>query len=279
MSTTPSSNANSESPVTVTRLRGMKADGEKIVMLTAYDASFAVQLNDAGVHVVLVGDSLGMVIQGQQTTVPVTIEDVLYHTACVAGSSGRMLVVADMPFMSFRDVDTALENASRLMQEGGAHMVKLEGGQHVLPVVEALAQHGIPVCGHIGLQPQSIHKLGGYRVQGREPEMADALLAEAQAMEKAGADIILMECVPASLAARITAALAVPTIGIGAGPDCDGQVLVLYDLLGITPGHRPRFARDFLTNDPTASDIPAALRAYVKAVTEGSFPGSEHSFS
>ena len=202
MTTTVEKTGATTSQVTVTTLRRMKANGEKIAMLTAYDASFAAQLDAAGVDVVLVGDSLGMVIQGHQTTVPVTIDDMIYHTACVAGSAGRMLVMADMPFMSFRDVDHALDNATRLMQEGGAHMVKLEGGGPVLPVVNALAQHGIPVCGHIGLQPQSIHKLGGYRVQGREQQTAETMRVDARAMQDAGADLVLMECVPAALAAE-----------------------------------------------------------------------------
>ena len=278
MTTTVEKTGATTSQVTVTTLRRMKANGEKIAMLTAYDASFATQLDAAGVDVVLVGDSLGMVIQGHQTTVPVTIDDMIYHTACVAGSAGRMLVMADMPFMSFRDVDHALDNATRLMQEGGAHMVKLEGGGPVLPVVEALAQHGIPVCGHIGLQPQSIHKLGGYRVQGREQQTAETMRADARAMQDAGADLVLMECVPAALAAEISQALTVPTIGIGAGVHCDGQVLVLYDLLGITPGRRPHFAKDFLTDNSETGGIPAAIGRYVTAVKQGQFPDAEHTF-
>ncbi len=263
-------------PVTLATLRRMKREGEKIAMLTAYDASFAARLDAAGVDVVLVGDSLGMVVQGQATTVPVTVDHVVYHTACVSRGAGAMLVMADMPFLSFRDPAHALDNAARLMQEGGAHMVKLEGGRDVLPVIEALAGNGIPVCGHIGLQPQSIHKLGAYRVQGRGPEAAEALREAARAVAAAGADLLLMECVPAALAAEITAEAAVPTIGIGAGLGCDGQVLVLYDLLGITPGPVPRFAADFLAGRDDG--IPGALRAWVEAVKAGTFPGPEHTF-
>ncbi len=263
-------------PVTLATLRRMKREGERIAMLTAYDASFAARLDAAGVDVVLVGDSLGMVVQGQATTVPVTVDHMVYHTACVSRGAGAMLVMADMPFLSFRDPAHALDNAARLMQEGGAHMVKLEGGRDVLPVIEALAGNGIPVCGHIGLQPQSIHKLGAYRVQGRGPEAAEALREAARAVAAAGADLLLMECVPAALAAEITAQAAVPTIGIGAGPGCDGQVLVLYDLLGITPGPVPRFAADFLTGRD--GGIAGALQAWVEAVKAGTFPGPEHAF-
>lgn len=277
MSTTPVDNNNARAPVTVRTLRHMKEQGEKIAMLTAYDASFAAVLDAAGVDVVLVGDSLGMVIQGHDTTVPVTIDDVVYHTRCVAARAGHMLVMADMPFMSFRDPAHALDNATRLMQEGGAHMVKLEGA--VLDVVAALAGQGIPVCGHLGLQPQSIHKLGGYRVQGRGNEAAAAMREDALRMQDAGADVILLECVPVDVAREISGALDVPTIGIGAGVHCDGQVLVLQDLLGITPGRRPRFSQDFLSDVATPGGIPAAIARYVVAVKDGSFPGDEHSFS
>ena len=275
MSTTPIDN-NSRAPVTVRTLRHMKEEGEKIVMLTAYDASFAHVLAEAGVDIVLVGDSLGMVVQGHDTTVPVSVDDMVYHTRCVAARAGHMLIMADMPFMSFRDPVHALDNATRLMQEGGAHMVKLEGA--VTEVVAALAGQGIPVCGHLGLQPQSIHKLGGYRVQGRDSEAAAAMREDALRMQDAGADMILLECVPVDVAREISEQLAVPTIGIGAGPHCDGQVLVLQDLLGITPGRRPRFAQDFLGESTEPGGIPAAIARYVAAVKDGRFPDASHSF-
>jgi 3-methyl-2-oxobutanoate hydroxymethyltransferase len=265
--------------ITVTSLRKLKQQAEKIAMLTAYDASFAGVLEQAGVDVILVGDSLGMVIQGHETTVPVTMEHMLYHTAQVARASRHALVMADMPFMSFPDPVRALDNATRLMQEGGAQMVKLEGGGHVIEVVANLSKHGIPVCGHLGLQPQAVHKLGGYRVQGRDAPTAEAMLHDAKAMQDAGADVLLMECVPSELAGRITQALEIPTIGIGAGRECDGQVLVLYDVLGISLGHRPRFAKDFLIDLPSGDvSIQSAIRAYVDAVKQQRFPGDEHSF-
>jgi 3-methyl-2-oxobutanoate hydroxymethyltransferase len=265
--------------ITVTTLRKLKQQGEKIAMLTAYDASFAAVLEQAGVDVILVGDSLGMVIQGHDTTVPVTMEHMLYHTAQVSRASQHTLVMADMPFMSFPDPVRALDNAARLMQESGAHMVKLEGGGHVIEVVANLSKHGIPVCGHLGLQPQAVHKLGGYRVQGRDQQTADAMLRDAKAMQDAGADVLLMECVPSELASKITQSLEIPTIGIGAGRDCDGQVLVLYDVLGISMGHRPRFAKNFLFDLPAGDiSLQAAIRAYVNAVKQQRFPTDEHSF-
>lgn len=265
--------------VTVTSLRKMKQQGEKIAMLTAYDASFAATLEQAGVDVILVGDSLGMVIQGHTTTVPVTMEDMVYHTAQVARATQHALLMADMPFMSFPDPVRALDNAAHLMQEGGAQMVKLEGAGHVIEVIAYLSKHGIPVCGHLGLQPQAIHKLGGYRVQGRDSQTAEAMLRDAKAMQDAGADIVLLECVPSELAKKITEALTVPTIGIGAGRDCDGQVLVLYDVLGVSMGHRPKFAKDFLADLPAGQNsIQAAIHAYVDAVKQQRFPDDEHSF-
>jgi 3-methyl-2-oxobutanoate hydroxymethyltransferase len=273
----------SESPgpqaMTVTRLRKMKQQGEKIAMLTAYDASFAAILDQAGVDLVLVGDTLGMVIQGHDTTVPVTMDHMLYHTKMVSRACQHALVIGDMPFMSFSDPARALDNAARLMQEGGARMVKLEGGGDVIEVVANLSKHGIPVCAHLGLQPQAVHKLGGYRVQGRDQQTADAILHDAKAMQDAGADIVLLECVPSELAKQITEALTVPTIGIGAGRDCDGQVLVLYDVLGISLGHRPRFAKNFLAELSTGEvSISTAIRAYVDAVKQQRFPDDEHIF-
>ena len=256
-------------------LRRLKAAGEPIACLTAYDASFAAGLAAAGVDLILVGDSLGMVVQGHETTVPVTLDDMVYHTAAVRRGSGAVPVIADLPFLGFRDPEYALDGAARLMQEGGAHGIKVEGGGDVARVVERLTGQGIPVCAHLGLQPQSVFKLGGYRVQGREPVAAKAMLNDAHALEAAGADCLVLEAVPRELAGRIRAELHIPVIGIGAGADCDGQVLVLYDMLGITPGHAPRFSHNFLEG---AADIPAAIAAYVAAVKGGTFPGPEHAF-
>lgn len=277
--TTYASDSPDRQSVTVSTLRKMKQQGEKIAMLTAYDASFAAVLEQAGVDVILVGDTVGMVVQGHDTTIPVSMDDMVYHTSLVSRACQRSLVVGDMPFMSFSDPQRALDNATRLMQEGGARMVKLEGGGDVIKVVANLSKHGIPVCAHLGLQPQAVHKLGGYRVQGREREAAEAILHDARAMQEAGADIVLLECVPEGLAREITEALTIPTIGIGAGRHCDGQVLVLYDVLGISPGHRPRFAKDFLADLSGAEiSIQAAIRTYVEAVKQQRFPGNEHSF-
>jgi len=261
--------------VTLTSLRRLKHDGEKITCVTAYDASFARQLEQAGVEIMLVGDSLGMVLQGHESTLSVRLTDMVYHAACVARVGRRALRVVDMPFMSYATPEQALRSAARLMRDGGAQMVKLEGGRPILDSVRALTEHGIPVCAHLGLIPQSVHQLGGYRVQGRSAADADRLLEDALQLEAAGAGLLVLECVPSSLAERVTAAVAMPTIGIGAGVHCDGQVLVLYDLLGITPGKRPSFSQDFLA---LAGTIPAALEAYVQAVKECRFPDAEHSF-
>ncbi len=266
---------NPSSPVTVATLRKMKRAGEKIVCLTAYDASFAAVLETAGVEVLLVGDSLGMVVQGHETTLPVTMDDMVYHTRNVARARRRALLVGDMPFMSYASPVQAITNAARLMQEGGAHMVKLEGGALQVETVRQLTERGIPVCAHLGLTPQSVHKLGGYRVQGREEAAAQAMLADARALQEAGVDMLILECVPSGLAAEITRTLEIPVIGIGAGPQCDGQVLVLYDMLGITPGKRPRFTRDFMQD---RGSVQAAVAAFVQAVKSGSFPGPEHCF-
>ena len=263
------------SAMTVPKLRKMKADGRKIVSITAYDASFARLVDAAGVDFVLVGDSLGMVVQGRSSTLPVSVDDMVYHTAAVARGIARALLIADMPFMSFRNVDIALASSARLLADGGAAMVKLEGAGYVLDVIQALARRAIPVCAHLGLTPQSVHKFGGYRVQGKTRAAAEQLLADAKAVEQAGADLLVLECVPAAVAKRISAELAIPTIGIGAGVDCDGQVLVIYDMLGITPGKRPRFSKDFLGGQ---GSVLEAIRAYVKAVRDGEFPASEHSF-
>ena len=263
-------------PVTVPGLKAMKAEGRKIVMLTAYDASFAAQLEAAGVDVALVGDSLGMVVQGRSSTVPVTVDEMVYHTAATARGLSATLLVADLPFMSDRDVPSALDAAARLVGQGGAAMVKIEGAGRICEVISALAERDIPVCSHLGLTPQSVNKFGGYKVQGKTQDAADKLFADAKAVEAAGADLLVLECVPSALAARITAELSIPTIGIGAGVDCDGQVLVVYDLLGLTPGKRPKFSKDFLAG---RDSIQGAIGAYVEDVRAQRFPGAEHSFS
>jgi 3-methyl-2-oxobutanoate hydroxymethyltransferase len=262
--------------VTVRRLAEMKQAKEKIACLTAYDASFAQILEKAGVDVVLVGDSLGMVIQGEETTLPVSVEDMLYHTQCVAKGLKNALLVTDMPFLSFTSVEEAVLNAGLFMKQGGAHMVKLEGGVDQAETVSALNKNGIPVCAHLGLQPQYVHKIGGYRVQGRDDAAAEKMLADALILQDAGADLMLLECVPESLAAKITALLDIPVIGIGAGADCDGQILVLYDILDISLGIRPKFSKNFMTSSDGIGD---AIQSYVLAVKQGEFPAVEHVFS
>jgi 3-methyl-2-oxobutanoate hydroxymethyltransferase len=262
-------------PVTLATLQRMKADGEKIACLTCYDASFAMLLDAADVDVVLVGDTLGMVIQGHDTTVPVNMDHMVYHSAAVVRGLSRAFLIGDMPFMSYPTKELALTNAVRLMQEGGAQMVKLESGGKQTDIVEFLAGHDIAVCAHLGLKPQSVHKTGGFRVQGREREAAARLLDEAQRLEAAGADIVLLECVPSELGKAITKALHVPVIGIGAGPDVDGQILVLYDMLDITSGRKPRFVRNFMDD---AHNNLEALKRYVRAVKQGEYPAAEHCF-
>ncbi len=262
-------------PVTLSTLARMKAEGEKIASLTCYDASFAVLLDAADVDVVLVGDSLGMVIQGHSTTVPVTMDQMVYHCGCVARGIHRPFLIGDLPFMSYPSSEVALENSVRLMQEGGVQMVKLESGGKQTDIVEFLAGHDIAVCAHVGLKPQSVHKTGGFRVQGRERETAARLLEEARRLESAGADIVLLECIPAALGKSIAAELHVPVIGIGAGPDTDGQILVTYDMLDITTGRKPRFVRNFMEG---ASDNLDALRRYVRAVKQREYPAPEHCF-
>jgi 3-methyl-2-oxobutanoate hydroxymethyltransferase len=262
--------------VTLATLDKMKAEGEKIACLTCYDASFAVLLDAADVDVVLVGDSLGMVIQGRDTTVPVTMDDMVYHTRAVSRGNQRPLLMADLPFMSFPSKEQALANSARLMQEGGAEIVKLESGSGQIEIVEFLARHDIAVCAHIGLKPQSVHKTGGFRVQGREQEAAQRMIKEAQALADAGADMMLLECVPNELARQVTESLSVPVIGIGAGPHVDGQILVLYDVLDITTGRKPRFVRNFMSG--SANNLEA-IGAYVKAVKSREYPAAEHCFS
>lgn len=262
--------------VTISTLDRMKSAGEKISVITSYDASFTRQVEQAGVDVILVGDSLGMVVQGHESTLPVTVDDMVYHTANVARAARRALLIADMPFMSHATPELALHTAGRLMKEGGAHMVKIEGGAPQLDTVRHLTARAVPVCGHLGLLPQSIHQLGGYRVQGRGEHAAERILKDAIGLQDAGAQMLVLECVPAILAAEVTRALAIPVIGIGAGVDTDGQVLVLYDMLGINLLDRPSFVRDFLAE---TGSVQAALVAYVNAVRDASFPGPEHTLA
>lgn len=266
----------SRTAITVPRLRQMKAAGERIVALTAYDASFARLLDANGVDVVLVGDSLGMVVQGHASTLPVTVADIVYHTACVSRGLRTALLVADLPFQSYATPARALESSIPMLADGGASMVKLEGAGVMLEAIQFLSARDIPVCAHLGLTPQSVLKLGGYRVQGREQAAAERLLADARAVEAAGAELLVLECVPSALAAEVTASISIPTIGIGAGPSCDGQILVLHDMLGINSGHRrPRFVRNFLEG---ADSIAGAVQAYADAVRAGTFPGPEHGY-
>jgi len=265
-----------EPPVNVSTLREMKSKGEPIACITAYDASYAALVDSAHIDLVLVGDSLGMVIQGHDTTVPVTVNDIIYHSRAVARGLRRAFLVADMPFMSYTTPDQALANSVRMMQEGGAMMIKLEGGEDQVDIVSHLARHDIPVCAHIGLKPQSVHKIGGFKVQGREKSQAKVMLALANKLQDAGADIILLECVPNEVGQAISSSLEVPTVGIGAGPHVGGQILVLYDILDITRGRTPRFVRNF----QQGNDSPlAALQAYVGAVKDRSYPAPEHCFS
>ena len=261
--------------MTLATLAQMKAQGEKIACLTCYDASFAVLVDAANADVVLVGDSLGMAIQGHDTTVPVTMDDMVYHCRAVARGTHRPFLMADLPFMSYPSKELALKNAVRLMQEGGAKMVKLESGAGQLEIVEALASHDIAVCTHLGLKPQSVHKTGGFRVQGREESAAERMLRDAKSLESAGSDIVLLECVPTDLGAQIAKALRVPVVGIGASPGTDGQILVIYDVLDITSGKKPRFVRNFMVG---AGDNLAALTRYVQAVKKGEYPAPEHCF-
>jgi 3-methyl-2-oxobutanoate hydroxymethyltransferase len=267
--------APSRTAVTVPQLHMRKQAGEKIVMVTAYDSSFAAAVDAAGIDVVLVGDSLGMVIQGESSTLRVSLDHMVYHSAAVARGLHKALLIADLPFMSYATREQAYASSARLLGEGGAAMVKLEGSGWAADVIHALAERDIPVCAHLGLTPQSVHKLGGYRVQGRDEERAERLLADAREVAAAGADLLVLECVPSALAERITRELAIPTIGIGAGPHCDGQVLVMYDLLGLTPGKRPRFSKNFLTGHDS---VAGALQAYAGAVRSGEFPAPEHSY-
>jgi 3-methyl-2-oxobutanoate hydroxymethyltransferase len=259
----------------VTQLARMASAGEKIAMLTAYDASFATLCDRAGVDVLLVGDSLGMVVQGHPTTLPVSLEDTLYHTRCVVAGSARPLVIADLPFGTFQGGREDAYRAGVAALKAGAQMVKIEGGDFIAPTVEYLATRGVPVCGHVGLTPQSVNVLGGFRVQGRTDGDAQRIVADTTRLCDAGAAMIVVACVPRAVGAQVTSAATVPVIGIGAGPDCSGQVLVIYDAIGAQPGKPTRFVRNFL---PGHDSLEAALRAYVVAVKDGSFPAPEHCF-
>lgn len=262
--------------VNVTTLRQMKADAERITMVTCYDATFARLCDRGGADVLLVGDSLGMVIQGETTTIPVTLDDIIYHSRAVRRGVERAHVVADMPFMSYQTgVQDALQNAGRLLKEGNAESVKLEGGVELAETVDRFVRAGIPVMGHVGLTPQSVHAMGGFKIQGRDPDSARAILRDAKAIEQAGAYAIVLEGMPVELARVITAQLSIPTIGIGAGPDCDGQVLVLYDLLGMNAEFAPKFVKRYAD---LSSVVPDAVKAFKEEVRSGAFPAEAHTF-
>jgi len=260
--------------VTLNTLRELKQNREKFTCLTAYDATFSHVVSAQGVEVILVGDSLGMVLQGKDSTLPVTVDDMAYHTRGVAAGNQGALLMVDMPFMSYATTEQAMDNAAVLMR-AGAHLVKLEGTEWMADTIAALSERGIPVCAHLGLTPQFVNKFGGYKVQGRDAGAADEMVRHAQLLEKAGADLLLLECVPSSLATRITESVSAPVIGIGAGADTDGQVLVLHDMLGVTPGRSPRFVKNFLAD---TGSVQEAISAYVQAVKNGTFPAPEHGF-
>jgi len=260
--------------VTIPSLNAMRLAGEKIAMLTCYDASFAALMDRCGVDILLVGDSLGMVCQGHDSTLPVSLAEVAYHTASVARGNKTALLVADMPFGTYATPETAFDNAVKLMQ-AGAQMVKIEGGAWLVDTVRFLTQRAVPVCAHVGLTPQSVHQLGGYKVQGKTMEGAAQMKADVLALQAAGASIVVLEAIPSALGKEVSEATSMPTIGIGAGPDCSGQVLVMHDMLGVFPGHKARFVKDFMEGQ---SSIDAAVRAYVAAVKDKSFPAAEHCF-
>ncbi|WP_426415907.1 3-methyl-2-oxobutanoate hydroxymethyltransferase [Aestuariirhabdus sp. LZHN29] len=261
--------------ITLDSLRKLKAGGDKFACLTAYDAAFAHAVSAAGIEVILVGDSLGMVLQGRDSTLPVTIEDMVYHTRCVARGNQGALIMADLPFGSYATPEQTLENSAALMR-AGAHLVKLEGGRWLCESVELLARNGIPTCVHLGLTPQSVNLFGGFKVQGRDQDAARQMIEDGQLLDQSGAALLLLECVPSALAREFTLAVGAPVIGIGAGGDTDGQVLVLHDMLGVTPGRRPRFVKDFMEGQ---SSIDSALKAYGEAVKSGQFPAEEHQFT
>lgn len=261
--------------LTILDLKEMKTRGKKITCLTAYDASFGCLLDSVGIDVVLVGDSLGMVIKGEKSTLSVTVDEMIYHTRSVAKAVKRAWLIADLPFMSYSTLEQAASNAGRLMSEGYASMVKLEGGRRCADIIRHLTEQGIPVCAHLGLTPQSIHQLGGYRIQGREQDAANKMIEDACILEKAGASMLVLECIPRGLASDISQKISIPTIGIGAGENCDGQVLVLHDMLGIGQQPLPKFTKNFLAGEQS---IEAAVKAYRQAVQSVEFPGQEHGF-
>ncbi len=260
--------------VTISKLQEMRQGGEKIAVLTAYDASFAALMDQAGVDVILIGDSLGNIVQGESSTLPVTVEHMMYHTSCVAKGQASAFLIADMPFGSYSTPEQAMLNAAQLMR-AGAHMVKLEGGAWLAETVKFLVERSIPVCAHLGLLPQSVHTLGGFKVQGKSTESAQTLINDAKALQEAGAQLLVLEAIPSELGKKVTDAIQIPTIGIGAGPDCSGQVLVMHDMLGAFPGRSPKFVKNFLTGQ---SSIEAAFKCYVQEVKTGKFPGPEHCF-
>jgi len=264
-----------DKPITISKLLSMHAEGEKIAMLTAYDSTMSALLNRCGVETILIGDSLGNVVQGHRSTLPVTVEQVAYHTECVARANTTAFIIADMPFASYGNEMLALDSAAQLMR-AGADMVKLEGGDWQIDIIQFLVDRSIPVCAHLGLLPQSVHVLGGYKVQGKSKDAASLMREQALACQAAGAQMVVLEAIPASLGKHLTESLSIPTIGIGAGPDCSGQVLVLQDLLGISPGKPPKFVKNFLDGH---SSIEAAVKAYVREVKSGKFPAPEHGFA
>lgn len=261
--------------VSVSTLLAKKVQGQKFATLTAYDASFAKLFDEAGIDLILIGDSLGMVLQGESSTLPVTVKQVAYHTRCVASSTQRAMIVADMPFMSYATPEQAYESAAELMR-AGANMIKMEGGEWLNETIIGLVQRGVPVCGHLGLTPQSVNVFGGFKVQGRGEDAAQQLIDSAKSLEQAGVQLIVLECVPAPLAKKITAALSIPVIGIGAGQDTDGQILVMQDMLGITAGYVPSFSRNYLE---LTGNIREAVALYIQDVEQGKFPSTDESFA
>jgi 3-methyl-2-oxobutanoate hydroxymethyltransferase len=266
--------AANRAPITIAKLQAMHDAGEKIAVLTAYDASFANLMDQSGIDVILVGDSLGNIIQGHTSTIPVTIEQIVYHVSCVAKGNQSAFLIADMPFGTYSTPEQAMENAASLMR-AGAHMVKLEGGSWLAETVRFLVERSVPVCAHLGLLPQSVHTLGGFKVQGKSTEAAEILIKDAQTLEKAGAQLLVLEAIPSELGKRATASIKLPTIGIGAGPDCSGQVLVMHDMLGAFPGRSPKFVKNFLLGQES---IEGAFKSYIQEVKTGKFPGPEHCF-
>jgi 3-methyl-2-oxobutanoate hydroxymethyltransferase len=264
-----------DKPISITKLLAMHAEREKITMLTAYDSTMSALLNRCGVEVILIGDSLGNVIQGHSSTTPVTVEQMVYHTECVARANTHAFLISDLPFASYGDPIQALDSAAELMR-AGADMVKLEGGDWQADIIQYLVERSVPVCAHLGLLPQSVHLLGGYKVQGKSKDAASHMLEQALTCQAAGAQMVVLEAIPSSLGEKITEELDIPTIGIGAGPDCSGQVLVLQDMLGISPGKPPKFVKNFMDGHQS---IEAAVKAYVREVKSGKFPGLEHGFA